>query len=554
MKRLTMTAALAALIVMVRCAPGACGAVADPASAENSADYAAVCPDALCGALAPLLALRESQGLKPAVVRLADVYRAFPAASHAESVRDFVHHAYRNWRAPRLKYLLLVGDSAAVGGGDESLLVPNHYLEAEPRSYVRKESEKLASDHHYSLMDDDELPDVAVGRIPADDADELKAVVAKIVDYESSGAVGEWRKKASFFASEGHFGALDKSLEKMAKNMVRHNVLPIFDLSMTYANPNLPYFYPADEFNDKVVERFNERPLFMIYIGHGRPEGFDDVWFDGKRHPIMQKEDVPRVKAGDGRYPIVFIIACSTGHFDSPEFDSIGEMLIKSPGGPVGVLASSRVSDPYGNSVLSREIARALLQGLEPRIGDAVVKAKRGMVENLDADRRYIDKFASLFIRKSEMETAIREHLYLYNYLGDPATLVQFPRGRVEAEAPATAAPGERLEIAGRVVGMTTGRAAVTFECEPVTTAHPVEPLEGLDDTAYRAAVRRNYANANDKVVARAEVPVADGKLKAALDVPQSIPGGVYHVKVFAWNEETEAAGYAEVRLGGGAP
>ncbi|MFH1539205.1 MAG: C25 family cysteine peptidase, partial [bacterium] len=427
-------------------------------SPENAADYLAICPGALCDGVRPLIKLRKEQGLRVRAARVEDIEKEFPAENRAESIRQFLRYAWANWRPPAPRYVLFVGDAVGIKGEDWSLLIPHMSLVTEQRAYVRDEKELIGTDNFYALMDGDDIPDFAIGRLPADNREELDAMVAKIVEYETANAFGTWRRKASFFASEGHFGSVDQLLEKLAKNMFKHNVLPLFDISMTYANPGMEYFYPADEFGGKVLERFRENPLFMIYIGHGDVMGFDDVRFEGRRYPIMGVDDVAKLNGGGGRYPIVFIMACNTGYFDSPEHDSIGEELVKNPKGPVGVFASSRVSDPYGNGVLAKEIANVLLYNLEPRIGDALIKAKRASVENYDKDRKYIDKVATLFIPIDEMPVSIREHLYLYNYLGDPATMVQFPMNRMDVQAPKEAAPGSKISVMGRLMGMSAGK------------------------------------------------------------------------------------------------
>lgn len=516
-------------------------------SPENAADYLAICPAPLCEGIKPLAELRRKQGLRVRVAPVENIEKEFPAENRAESIRGFLRHAWAGWQPPAPRYVLFVGDAVSLEGEDPALLIPHLSLESDPRAYVRDEKEFIGTDNFYALMDDDDIPDFAIGRLPVDNRKELATVVAKIVEYETANAFGTWRRKASFFASEGHFGNVDQLLEKMAKNMFKHNVLPLFDLSMTYANPKMEYFYPADEFGGKVLERFRENPLFMIYIGHGQVKGFDTVRFEGERHPIMGMDDVAKLNGGGGRYPIVFIIACLTGYFDNPQYDSIGEELLNHPKGPVGVFASSRVSDPYSNGVLSKEIANALLYNLEPRIGDALVMAKRAMMENRDKDRKYIDKFATMFMPVEDMAKSIREHLYLYNYLGDPATAIQFPMHRMDVKTPKEAKPGSKISVMGRRAGMSGGRALVTLECEAVKTIHPIKPIKELEGDEYRETVRQNYANANNKVVTSAEVPVVGGRFETTLEIPPGIPPGRYYVKVYAEAEEMDAAGYAEV-------
>lgn len=545
-KRLAGLLSISAAMLVCAAMAAKCAFCAGVDAGGVEADYLAICSRTLCEELEPLIELRRSQGLTPMVAAVEDIEAGAPGISRADAVRAFIKSVYSNGRTPGLKYVLIVGDAFAREGESDATIIPTLYLEAPVRNYVREEVEMLGSDNFYALMDGDDIPDIAVGRIPADSPAALAVVIRKLIDYETAGATGLWRRRISFFASEGHFGSVDKQIEKMVKNMVSHNILPLFDLTMTYANPKMEYFYPADEFAGKVLERFQENPLMMIYIGHGQVTEFDDVRFEGKRFPIMGLEDVEKLKGGKGSYPLVFIIACLTGYYDNAKKDSVGEELLASQAGPVGVFASSRVSDPYGNGVLAKELAQKMLRDMTPRIGDVITAAKRGMVENRDDDRKFIDKFSTLFMSKAEMPAAIREHLYLYNYLGDPATVIQFPVGRVEITAPAEVAPGEEIEISGVAGEIASGDAFVTFECEAVKNVHPIAPIDGLTGDKLKLTVRSNYANANNKVAVHARVAVENGQFAARLKIPAELPEGVYYVKVYVQGDRRDAANYAK--------
>src|SRR5690606_7529639 len=86
--------------------------------------------------------------------------------------------------ADRLHWLLLVGDAppqhAAV---DPHYAVPTFHLPAQVNVKFGSEAE-LASDLPYADLDNDGVPDLAVGRWTAKSADEVAILVRKTLAYE----------------------------------------------------------------------------------------------------------------------------------------------------------------------------------------------------------------------------------------------------------------------------------------------------------------------------------------------------------------------------------
>jgi hypothetical protein len=517
-------------------------AVANPLSSQNGADYLVIAPPAFEAALAPLLDKRAADGLRTALVTTVSIHDAFPySATGAHAIRDFVRYAYFQWQALRPRYLLLIGDTVATAPyapGDPSLptFLVNTSIAESP----------TASDNHYADMDSDGLPDLAVGRLPADSPQELSTMIQKILVYETAAPSGPWRRRVNMFASEGHFGAVDDMLEDMFKKLVRNNVSPNFDLTMTYANPAMPYFFIPDRFGEKVIERFNEGSLFMVYIGHGHHSRFDTVRWNGNKYPIMDSGKVPGIDS-QGRSPIVFIIACLTGDFDMPE-DSIGEELLKSKTGPVGVFASSEISHPYSNSILAKDIAFFFLHEKPETVGEGLVRVKRALIKRFDEDRRSIDRLTGLMLPKKELDAQNRDHLYLYNYFGDPAMRIAYPGGALAVQAPEKARPGTRISVT--VPQAPQGSLRVTLECPATEIIHTIADIENLEGAHLEKAIAANYANANDKIAAVADQhQTGAGDATAALDIPENLPPGQYFIKAYAWGAHTDSMGFAPIAI-----
>ena len=108
-----------------------------------------------------------------------------PGGTTAEAIREFVSYAYHYWRAPRLRYVLLLGDATYdfkdyLGTGVENQLPP---------LLVRTSYLWTASDPAFAAVHGtDVLPDLAIGRLPASSSSELSSMISKILDYERGAA------------------------------------------------------------------------------------------------------------------------------------------------------------------------------------------------------------------------------------------------------------------------------------------------------------------------------------------------------------------------------
>ena len=98
--------------------------------------------------------------------------------------------------AAKPKFVLIVGDVKQV---------PAHVF---PATIIKKweRDPNVANDNHTADIDGDHVPDVAIGRIPADTPDEAKLMLGKVIAYETSKDFGRWRRRINVVAGVGGFG------------------------------------------------------------------------------------------------------------------------------------------------------------------------------------------------------------------------------------------------------------------------------------------------------------------------------------------------------------
>ena len=136
-------------------------------------------------ALQPLVKQRQEQGLRVAVVDVAQVYDTFTAGrAEPEAIRLLVQHALAEWTPPAPRFLLLAGDASydprGYLQGPEADLVPSGSVHTSYSGWA-------ASDIWYVLSGDTGgRPALAVGRLPAQTAEQMAAMVAKTLEYEGA--------------------------------------------------------------------------------------------------------------------------------------------------------------------------------------------------------------------------------------------------------------------------------------------------------------------------------------------------------------------------------
>lgn len=515
---------LAGLLLLV--ALGAAGAAEDPVGAwrvdrpfasDSDVDWLAVAPERLAAELAPLLAHREASGLRVGLVTTEELRAATAGAEPEQDAGELLLRGLSSDRHPP-RYLLLTGDTDSI---------PNRVVDGVP------------TDHPFAAPHDTNRIETAVGRLPARAPAELRTMVRKTLALERR-APELWRRELAIFGGVGGF-RFDPLLEAAATEVLSRVVPDPYRIDVTYGSPQSPYHYPPPAFAEHLVERIREGPLLVVFVGHGSPSGTQRLSFRGRSFPILDGRVADAI--GDAA-PVGFVaIACSTGAYHR-KADSIGERLLKRPTGVTWFLGSSLPSAPYGNARLGAELARTLLDpdGLRT-VGAAVAVAKSRLLG--DRLSRALGRLSAPLTGVSPSGDEIREHVLLYNLLGDPAIRIPRPRPDLSLAAAVDAAGATVVAGAGAPSGV---RVLVTVETGRTVVRDQV-PVPPETDPEYGDVVRRNHARANDRVVLRAAVEAdAEGRFATRFAVP--LAPGPYVVKAAAVAKDDLLVGSAPLAAG----
>lgn len=352
-----------------------------------------IAPLGFHAALAPLLEQRRATGRSVALVDVQTIYDAWSFGQvDPEAIRSFLRYAATNWPIQPLA-ATLVGKGTRDPWGHSGYTQPNWvppYL-----AFVDPWLGETACEPCYGQLDgasplDDDMPDLAIGRLPVKDVDELAVVVAKILAYETPPDGLNWRSRVLLVADNANQadGTPDPAGD-FARFLDRATVLlPAGVLTQrVYYDPwqrdalDQPISDQPWRERDAAVARARVRAELdagaglVVYAGHA------SQWQWAETGPPLppEEQNLLGLYSADeltngSRLPVVLGMTCMTAAFHLPSFSgtSLDErLLLSAQGGAVAIWGSTGLGVSHGHEALLRgflgELAAAAGQ---PTLGE----------------------------------------------------------------------------------------------------------------------------------------------------------------------------------------
>jgi hypothetical protein len=320
---------------------------------DQAANMVIITHKDFAGNIEPLVRLRESQGLRVAVVDIEDVYDEFSFGQKSpQAVKDFMRFASSEWKtAPA--YLLFVGDASLdsrnyLGIGDFDLvptkLIDTAYLEA-------------ASDDWFADFNGDGVAEIAVGRLPARTDQEAATMVSKIIAYERSAKTG-----GVLLVSDSN----DENDFEAASNQLK-GTIPAGERIVEINRGQMD----ASTAKLQFMEAMLRGQRIVNYMGHGSI----DLW----KGDLLTSADARELSNGASQ-PLFVSMTCLNGYFHDARLESLAEALIKAErGGAVAVWASSGMTQVREQALMNKHLYQSLFNGEGTSgltLGEAIAKAK----------------------------------------------------------------------------------------------------------------------------------------------------------------------------------
>ncbi len=381
----------------------------NPFTLSNGADYLIITHDNFFNEVQPLAEWKEKKGLLTKIVNTSDIKSSGP---NADEISDYIKDAYNTWN-PVPSYILLVGDSE---------FIPTHYKN--PSESDSHGGFNTATDLFYGTVDGtDYFPDIYVGRLSVDTANQATTIVDKILNYERTPPANpDFYNEAAacayfqdddvyhvpsstwitqrdgyedrrfvltceeirdYLNSEGY--NVDRIYcADAAVNPTRYSPAPIdywsWDLGLPLPSGPSGLLRPTFAWNgntNNITNAINDGRFLIFHRDHGLSENFwhhDNSWwgwYDGWGDPYFDTGNINSLTNGD-LLPVVFSVECQCGWFDN-EIDQLDdpilthnvecfseEFLRLQNGGAIAVIGATRNSKSGYNDQMIRGFIDAI--------------------------------------------------------------------------------------------------------------------------------------------------------------------------------------------------
>jgi len=392
--------------------------------------------------------------LTVAVVTTDDIYREFGYGSTDYSaIRDFMAYMFRHTTANNTTkpvFLTLFANGhcdyrnkttqLSVGvpiyelwrGSPVSSLSPQELRTTQP-TYIPEDA------FFVRLTPNSDAINVAVGRVTVHSDDEANAYVTKVIKYETSSDMGDWRTRASFIADDrygpdglvdpdllDHFANTEEEIVYMPPRILQNDIFEV-----AYPNVFTAAGRRKPEVENAIVDAFNSGSAVISWVGHGNPV----VW---AHESVLTVPATINKLTNFNKLAFVTTATCDFSRYDNYQSPISGgvQLITKADGGAIASLGTCRSVSPDATAPTFYQTLFNFpcdaLTGSAP-IGDAYIVAN-----------------------------TVGSEAELFYIMGDPAQRVIFPRQYVtvdsidgvpfsESTAPHTISALSQLTISGHI-------------------------------------------------------------------------------------------------------
>ncbi len=431
------------------------------------------------------------------VVKIGDIYDNFSyGVRDPSAIKRFIYWTQLNWTPP-VSYVLLFGD----GSYDEKNLTREEKTSFVPIHTegvtIYQGSGYLSSnpswDNWYTDFNENEKPDIPIGRVTVSNTSESKEWIDKLIDYERS--TGDWRMRAILLADDA----------------IKLGKLPVNEKDHTVSMEGLSDFLPEWLYRDKVylmeypmengtkptarqanIEAMKKGALAGFYLGHGNLRQLTD-------EVVVQIQDI-NLFSNWRKTPFYFFGSCDVGYFERPDENCIGGYsILYKDGGNIVSIAAGRATSYGSNASLGQKIAGYLFADSVATSGDAFLFAKNSVGEKT------------------------------YTFFGDPATSILIDSISLGVLMPDTAVGGEKLEVRGEAVN-----AADRIFCF-VTEAAYDTILDASEGTGvFEACTVRKEG----KSLFRGSSPIVNDSFEIKVNIPYDIDADSGKISLYSRGDE----------------
>ena len=351
-------------------------------SIPASAQYIVITNQEMKDALVPLIEWKTKKGIKTEIVTVDSIYSYYAGMDFAEKIRNFLIEAYQRG----LEWVLLAGNED---------IVPVRYAYQSNASTPPSIANQQICDLYYSdltgnwdqdgdgiwgePLDDspDIYPEIFVGRVPCQNAQEAGNFVEKVLNYERNPIEGgsDYLNRALWICSDQ---MRDWNEEEGQHKLISRYIPTNFyqELNNLIESPSGDAPDPVSPKGQNCIESMNQGWGIIGILAHGRIDGFVassnliNEWPKSYVFSWPAEEDGHghlTSLSNQGKYGIVYSISCNQGAIDYDKELTLGggtsvaeSFILSCQKGAVAFLGYSR----WGWVSSSYKLGQAFMQEL----------------------------------------------------------------------------------------------------------------------------------------------------------------------------------------------
>ncbi len=384
----------------------------------------------------PLMNWKNEKGVNTIILYN---YSKYDGRDKAEQIRNMIKDYYEK---ENIQWILLAGDAeenlipirnvynpdvVVVGGESEhsnwnEYYKPTDYYYADLTGSWDRNNNSIWGESAEYTENFDEIswvPEVYVGRLPADDAFELSVMVNKTLKYETDPFLGNWMNR--MLLAGGISSYVPPEDEARLTELIWENYTK-FEMNFTHLTKTTSSFTPVIPPSPNLlrplnttsfIDEFNSGYSTVIIAGHSDPTMITD-----DSHAVYYDNDDALATSNAYMPSLFYADACTTSSYDMGDY-SIGERLInEANSGAIGYIGGLRVDwyleDDHDLEKLNRGNAKlfweVFFKEKKFQQGRTLYDSK---VSYMNSD--YFDRGDASMIQEWQ-----RKNLLTYNLLGDP--------------------------------------------------------------------------------------------------------------------------------------
>ena len=348
----------------------------------NGADWLAISYPAFRSEVDKLATHRQNtSGLTTHVVDSDDLINQYGyGLPIPDLLANYIAEGVTDWATP-LKYVVLAGDATNNARqldctdqpwcgsnwvANETVYVPTFL------KHVDRILGMIPTDHGYAaVIGDDLIPDVAVGRLPAQSASEMKVMVDKIILYEDNLDIqASWANDIIFVSDNNDTGGQFCNENRNTSVMIPAN----YDVSEYCIATGTT----ADEtaIHSSLMNAINNTGFLIVnYRGHG---GINK-WATSL---LLDTADIATMTNAERPF-VVLSADCLDGHFTWVNRPGMSETFLgREGGGAAAHWGSTGLGYTFEHTILHASLTEAVFGDNVTRIGDAVNVSKGFYIAN----------------------------------------------------------------------------------------------------------------------------------------------------------------------------